>query len=288
MNLRKLSLPKYLTRIIVACACIAVGTTIISFSALEIDNSYKVVKHEYSLANNAKIVTNKVGYKKPSPALTLNNFNSLISNDEASVVKIIGYNGCPDIIEGSGFVVAPDLVATNAHVIAGINNPTIVDGSRSYAGTPVYFDPELDFAVIRVNNLPYNPLPLNYSGGSLAFQGSHNGDQDIVLGYPNADSYKPVLATITGDFDTYENDIYGNPNDSQDILQLNSDIVHGNSGSPIVQQNGQVAGVVFGTSISDNTTAYAIPTYEFYEDVQQAEKTFMPVSTQTCIQETNN
>src|SRR5580698_2675080 len=87
MKLRKLRLAKLFTRTGIACACFAIGIAIITLSLLEINNTYIDVKHEYNLANHVSVVVNGVGYKKPSPALTLSSFKALITNNESSVVK---------------------------------------------------------------------------------------------------------------------------------------------------------------------------------------------------------
>jgi S1-C subfamily serine protease len=213
--------------------------------------------------------------------LTINDFNSVIGNAKASVVKIEGYDGCPDILWGTGFVVGPDLVATNAHVVAGITDPQVIDNAGKHAATPVVFDPTLDFAVLRVSGITGSALPLNSTGiGSVI--GSHNGNQDIVLGYPNAGDFTPTLATITSEYESVSNDIYGNPNDQLDLYQINAAIQHGNSGSPLIQADGKVAGIIEGVSPDDSSTAYAIPTNDFLSEVQQATHLSAVVSTQAC------
>ncbi|MDP8961548.1 MAG: CvpA family protein, partial [Actinomycetota bacterium] len=76
-----------------------------------------------------------------------------------ATVKITG-TGCGGISEGSGFVAAPGLVITNAHVVAGIDQPNVIQGGRRSRATPVLFDPQLDVAVLRVSGLTVSPLPL--------------------------------------------------------------------------------------------------------------------------------
>src|SRR5262249_42292313 len=83
--------------------------------------------------------------------------NAAIVADENSVVKIAG-RGCGGIIEGSGFVVAPGVVVTNAHVVAGVASPRVIDSASTHTTTVVFFDPQTDLAVLRVNNLNDAPL----------------------------------------------------------------------------------------------------------------------------------
>ena len=80
-----------------------------------------------------------------------------VAKDEPSVVKIEGV-GCGGIVEGSGFVVAPDTVVTNAHVVAGVAHPYIDDQSVQLPATVIRFDPNLDLAILKTHNLSGSPL----------------------------------------------------------------------------------------------------------------------------------
>ena len=75
-----------------------------------------------------------------------------VQADRASIVKLEG-QGCGGVVEGSGFVVGSNLVATNAHVVAGIKHPYVIDQNGTHSATVIGFDPNLDFAVLRVSNL---------------------------------------------------------------------------------------------------------------------------------------
>jgi uncharacterized membrane protein required for colicin V production len=86
--------------------------------------------------------------------------NQLVLQDEKSVVKIEG-RGCGGIVDGSGFVVAKNVVVTNAHVVAGIQNPEVIDSIKTYHATTIWFDPNLDLALLRVSNLPDSPLTIS-------------------------------------------------------------------------------------------------------------------------------
>ena len=69
-----------------------------------------------------------------------------------STVKILG-TACSNEQEGSGFVVGPGLVATNAHVVAGESNGNtqVVLDDNAYNATAVFFDPAFDLAVLRTD-----------------------------------------------------------------------------------------------------------------------------------------
>jgi uncharacterized membrane protein required for colicin V production len=102
----------------------------------------------------------------PTQSIALPNLGDLataVYKDKDSVVKVEG-EGCGGVVEGSGFVVGNGLVATNAHVVAGIRHPYVDDSNGSHSATPIWFDPNLDFAILRVPNLAGPALPLSTSG----------------------------------------------------------------------------------------------------------------------------
>jgi uncharacterized membrane protein required for colicin V production len=118
-----------------------------------------------------------------------------------STVKVTG-SACGAIVEGSGFVVAPQLIVTNAHVVAGDGSPRVVDGSGSHAATPVWFDPKLDVAVLEVPGLSDPPLQIDAS--TVA-----RGTQSAVLGFPEDGGLTIIPSAIDGAFPAPGLDIYG-------------------------------------------------------------------------------
>jgi uncharacterized membrane protein required for colicin V production len=78
----------------------------------------------------------------------LGDLQDAVKADAVSVVKIEG-QGCGGIVEGSGFVVSNGMVVTNAHVVAGISTPYVVDSNGTRTAVAVWFNPDLDLAVLR-------------------------------------------------------------------------------------------------------------------------------------------
>ncbi|HEY5152863.1 MAG TPA: CvpA family protein, partial [Candidatus Saccharimonadales bacterium] len=118
---------------------------------------------------------------EPSPPANVNtppagDLQAAVNRDQLSVVKVEG-QGCGGTIEGSGFVAAADEIATNAHVVAGIKQPYVQDANGTHKASVVWFDPNLDFAILRVNNLAGQKLAID-SGKVGA------GSPVAVLGYP--------------------------------------------------------------------------------------------------------
>lgn len=195
---------------------------------------------------------------------------------EPSMVKILGY-ACGQIQEGSGFVVAPHLVLTNAHVVAGVSRPYVYaqDGGRDDAVT-VYFDPHFDLALLRVPAL---------AEPSLSFAASQvgRGAQGAVLGYPENQPLTVVPAGVMSSFVGVGPDIYGQGSTHRQLYQLQAVIRPGNSGGPLVSPGGAVLGVVFSRSTTDSDVGYALASPGVLSRVDQAEGDTAAVATGACI-----
>jgi len=198
-----------------------------------------------------------------------------VNADEASVLRIRGV-GCGEIISGSGFVVAHDLVATNAHVIAGVAHPYVQDTSHSYPATPVWFDPNLDFALLRVNNLPEASL-------SIANSTFARNTAAAVLGYPGGGNFNAGPAAIIDEFKAVGRNIYGTGQTIRDVYEVKANIIPGNSGGPLINVNGKVIGVVFAESTTYNQVGYSLTTPQVVTEINQASKGNQAVSTGSCV-----
>jgi len=167
-----------------------------------------------------------------------------------SVVKILGNAECGRRIEGSGFVYASGRIMTNAHVVAGVDAPTIEIGGDSYDSDVVLYDPELDVAVLAVSDL--NAPPLDFDTDA------EPGDVGAVLGYPENGPYDARAARIRAEQTLRGADIYAEGTVSRDVYSIRSRVRSGNSGGPLVSRRGSVLGVVFAASLSDLDTGYVL------------------------------
>jgi S1-C subfamily serine protease len=192
----------------------------------------------------------------------------------ASTVKIIG-NGCGQIQEGSGFVVAPGLVVTNAHVVAGIPHPMVMAGTVLHPTTVLLFDPSYDLAVMRVNGLDEAPLTLDPNQVS-------RGAQAAVLGFPGGGAFDVKAAGVMAVFEAEGRDIYGQGLTVRSVYEIQAVVRPGNSGGPLVEPDGQVIGVVFSRSTTNGDIGYALTSPGVLTRVQQAEGRSTPVGTQGC------
>lgn len=175
---------------------------------------------------------------------------AVVDRVAASTVRVTG-RGCGGIQEGSGFAVRPGLVVTNAHVIAGTRDITVLrlDG-RELAATPVLFDPNRDLALLRVDNLGQEPLPV--AGGGP-------GDTGAVFGHPGGQVDLEISpARVTDEVEARGRDIYGRTTTLRRVYFLAARLAPGDSGGALVNTGGQVIGVAFAISPDRPDTAYAL------------------------------
>lgn len=196
----------------------------------------------------------------------------------SSVVRVEGVSTlCNARITGSGFIVAKDLVLTNAHVVAGVKSVSVrIKGKgRSYSGTVVYFDPERDVAAIRVKKISATQLRI--------VDTVPRGSDTVVAGFPGGGKLTLIPARIRSVASSRGTDIYGKKNVMRTIYSIRADIKQGDSGAPMLTTNGEVAGLVFASSATDNETGYVLAPSEFSDAIAIAAKRTNRVDTGKCI-----
>ncbi len=192
-----------------------------------------------------------------------------------STVRIESF-GCGGQITGSGFVAGQNLVVTNAHVIAGINRPMVADINGKYEAQTVYFDPDLDIAVLRVERDLAGP-PLR-----LAIDDYIRGTAATAVGYPGGGPLKAVSAGVLDSTEARGSNIYGQRGTVRSIYILQSSIMSGNSGGPVVLSDGTVIGGVFARSESQDDIGYAVRSKEVIPILQSLTSSSPPVATGMC------
>ena len=167
-----------------------------------------------------------------------------------SVVRVLG-TACGLGVEGSGWVAAPGLVVTNAHVVAGEDDTTVttVDGA-SLDATPVRYDPDNDLALLRIDAsipaLEIAPDPQRGTAGA-------------VLGYPENGPYAVAAARLGDTSTVISQNSYGDGPIHRSIAFLRGTVRSGNSGGPLVNSRGQVMGTVFAATTSGPRGGFAVP-----------------------------
>jgi S1-C subfamily serine protease len=187
------------------------------------------------------------GVAAPDPAVL---DSAGINRAALSVVRVIG-NACGLGIEGSGWVAGKELVVTNAHVVAGVDEPRIDrNDGRLLSAVVVFFDKTNDVAVLRVPGLDAKPLPL-----AEAVDGTPAG----MLGYPNNGPYHETAVRVGRVVTIIGRDAYGDFPISRKVTTLRGTIRSGNSGGPVVDADGRVITTVFARRAAEDG-GYGVPT----------------------------
>lgn len=195
----------------------------------------------------------------------------------SSVARISGTAyACGVSLTGSGFVAAPGLVVTNAHVVAGVDAPVVeLPGGRATEGRIVLFDPTVDLAVIAIGGVDATPLVIAPTAPA--------GTQAAVQGYPHGGPFTSTTAAILSVATVPVPDIYDAASAPREIYVLEADVQPGNSGGPLLDGDGEVLGVVFarGTG-TDEVRGYAITTDELTPVLGSVTADSPSVSSGTC------
>lgn len=194
-----------------------------------------------------------------------------------SVVRIGGTAyACGQNQTGTGFVVADDRVVTNAHVVAGVDQPIVeAPDGQTLEGRVVYLDPVDDLAVLAVDGLDAAALALS---DPLSV-----GDAAVVDGYPYGGPFTSGAAEVLAVSTERIADIYGNPGSPREVYTIAAVVQPGNSGGPLLTPDGEVAGVVFARNTQDAELGYAMTNTELAPVVQAAAGLDDAVSSGACV-----
>lgn len=192
-----------------------------------------------------------------------------------SVVKILGTApSCSRSSEGTGFVYAPGRIMTNAHVVAGVDEPEVIVPGGTIPAEVVVYDPDLDVAVLDVEGLDVRPLRFA--------KGADTGDSGAVLGYPGNGPFHAEPARIRSEQRLRSPDIYGEGVVFREVFSLFAKVRPGNSGGPLVSPRGRVYGVIFAASVSDPQTGYALTASQVADDAAAGRRATDVVDTGGC------
>jgi S1-C subfamily serine protease len=190
---------------------------------------------------------------------------------------LVDGQACDRIQEGTGFVAGPNLVVTNAHVVAGEHNTRVTtnDGRRLDANV-VAFDPNRDLAILRVPGLALPALELGEG---------HVDDRGALFGHPGGGPLRQAPVRIAEQIVARGTDITHDHPTERDVFVLAAVTAPGDSGGPIVDPEGRVLGVMFAYDISRQSTAYALTRTELDPVLGgvTATGTTAPVSTGDCL-----
>lgn len=193
-----------------------------------------------------------------------------------SVVKIRGVApSCQKVLEGSGFVIAPNRVMSNAHVVAGAETVTVEVGGQSYDASVVSYDPNQDISILAVPDLPSVPLIFDDSEAEPTTDA-------IVMGYPGGGDFTATPARVRETIELNGPDIYNSTTVNRTVYTIRGTVRQGNSGGPMIDKDGRVLGVVFGAAVDDADTGFVLTAQEVMPQRLKVGNT-VAVPTGTCI-----
>ena len=169
-----------------------------------------------------------------------------------SVVKVLG-NACGLGVEGSGWVVGPEFVVTNAHVVAGQDDTRVLLKGRQPGldARAVAFDARNDLAILRVPGLKADALPI--------VQTPRSGTSAAILGFPGNGPYDVRAGRIGATREVITQDAYGQGPVRRSITSLRGAVRSGNSGGPMVDSEGRVVTTVFAATTSGPRGGFGVP-----------------------------
>jgi S1-C subfamily serine protease len=202
--------------------------------------------------------------------------SAVVQRVRPSVLKIHAKApSCSRALEGTGFVIAPERMMTNAHVVAGTSEVTVETDDGPFDARVVHYDPDTDVAVLAVPGLP--AAPLRFAGQPAA-----SGQDGIVLGYPLDGPYTASPARVRDKINLTGPDIYDASTVTREVFTLRALVRSGNSGGPLVDTQGRVIGVIFGAAVDESETGFALTANEVNDEVRAARGMSRAVGTGNC------
>jgi S1-C subfamily serine protease len=178
-------------------------------------------------------------------------------------------------MEGTGFVIGPGKVMTNAHVVAGSDRAGVEVDGKTLDATVVVYDSHRDLAVLNVPDLTAAPLAFATSPAAA-------GADAIVAGYPLDGPYTLTPARVRSLIELRGPNIYSSETVTREVYTLRSQVRPGNSGGPLLAPDGTVLGVIFGAAIDETDVGFALTAAEVAPVVQAGLSDDSPASTEAC------
>jgi len=202
--------------------------------------------------------------------------SAVVQRVRPSVLKIHAKApSCSRALEGTGFVIAPERMMTNAHVVAGTSEVAVETDEGPFDARVVHYDPNADIAVLAVPGLPAPALP-------FAGKAATSGQDGIVLGYPLDGPYTASPARVRDEINLTGPDIYDASTVTREVFTLRALVRSGNSGGPLVDTQGRVIGVIFGAAVDESETGFALTANEVDDEVAEAPGMSRAVATGNC------
>jgi S1-C subfamily serine protease len=214
----------------------------------------------------------------PAPDIDLpsNALASAIGERAAPSVLRVVADGCELRASGSSFVIAPEYLVTNAHVVVGASSILVQTSGGSFSATPVLVDLELDVALLFADGV-------NAPSLRFATEEPRRGALGATVGFPGGGRETVEPATVAATYFATGLDVTREERVTRRILELRARVEPGSSGGPFVLEDGSVGGVVFAESRVDPAVGYALSPLEVLERVAPAIGRSQAVSTGSCV-----
>ncbi|MDP8953202.1 MAG: MarP family serine protease [Actinomycetota bacterium] len=198
---------------------------------------------------------------RPDPALVN---EPSVQRAASSVVRITHIEGVTGYA-GSGWVAAPGLVVTNAHVVPGRGHTSVQPQGaiRPLPAEVLLSDERNDVAVLGVEGVD---LP------ALQPAPPQPGERVVILGYPENGPFEARAGRVGDTRSVLSGDIFGGRPVERQVTSIRGVVRRGNSGGPVVNSQGQVVATIFGEGVGPADVGYGIPSSIVEEAVEEAQR----------------
>ena len=192
-----------------------------------------------------------------------------------STVQIVG-TGCGGVSSGSGFVTRAGFVVTNAHVIAGSDEITVRDRRGEYKAQTIAIDTDIDYAVLRVPQLPAPAI-------RWVQKAADRGTNGASIGFPGGQRQMAVKpGAVRARSNAVGRDIYGRGQVTREVLTISANVQRGDSGGPFVTSTGRVGGLIFAAAAAEPGTGYALTAESVRNEIDAAINRNATTGTKAC------
>lgn len=221
------------------------------------------------------LVSPFTGAREVEPPSILIDDTAMVDRVRPSVVYVLAdAPQCSRRLMGSGFVISPDTILTNAHVVAGTDTVHVETVNGTVEATVVFYDPDTDLAVLHSAGLDLPAL-------QWAEDAASTGDDAVVMGFPEGGPFEARPVRIRDKIIVNGPNIYATTRVDREAYSLRGTIRHGNSGGPLLTTDGDVLGVIFGTAVDESETGYALSADEVISTI--GEFSTAAVDTGACV-----
>lgn len=167
----------------------------------------------------------------------------------------IDYRGTGFLIDGKGYLI------TNAHVVETMKSVYVENSKGDYfSAVTVYSDKNTDLAVLKIKDSSYTPIKnIPYS---IKKANADLGEQIFILGYPKSEvvygeGYLSSGSGNNGDSTAYQLSISANP---------------GNSGGPVINNKGEIIGIITGKDTKADGVVYAVKSKNIFTLINETKE----------------